>query len=196
MQEGYAIRLNATDGTWENAVRYGSTISDVRNIFMDGNKDIYLCCYRMNATEGITMARWNPTTNELEDKVNLVTGGNAPTCNDAVYSPAGNMIFTAGRGNGAFKFGDITSDAPAGFGAVVSAYSLGTASTVALMNTPSVSYIGETGKAVIKASDATNVRMVNAAGITVYDAEVPVGTTAIKAEPGVYSINGTKILVK
>ncbi len=189
MLEGFCVKFNS-DGTYSDSKIFGKSISAWLNAAKIGEK---VCLFGYVLTNGgASLTEWDSETPEY-----ICTSKGATTSYDMVSDPKSNRLYIAVRSNQSFKFGDDETVAPSGFGSVMAAYNIGTATGASdIKALKEVKVEGGEGKITINASSPTNLTISDAAGLVIYDGVVETGLTEIAAKCGVYVAGGNKILVK
>ena len=200
MLQGFALKCDASNGDLKSGHIYSEGISAYMGVFKyDGVT--YLYGYRMNATEGCVLESFsnddNWTYTETDGKISLMLGGGAPTAYGSAFEPTDKMLYVMARGNKAFTFynTEAASEAPQGFGGILTAYSLA-GTNVNVESTQDVAFMVSTELGGVKViGNSVRVVIVNAAGVTEAD-QVVDGEAFIALPAGVHMVNDRKVIVK
>lgn len=198
-EQGYALRLSATDGAVLNATCNKSNIGGYHGGFRYG-ESVYFFGYVLNANTGTFLEEY-PATGDFgtPTRHTLVTGGGAPTAAACAFNDKTTRIYTLARGNNAFKMGDVTSEKPTSWGSLLAGHYLITPQdgvTAAEVAQNGFKVVGGNGIVTVTTDADANVAVTNLAGQSVVNKLVKAGSADIALAPGVYLVNDVKVIVK
>ena len=200
MLQGFALKCDAANGELKSGHIYEEGISAYMGMFKNEGT-ICLYGYRMNATEGCVLESFSSDDNwtyaETDGKVSLMLGGGSPIAYGCAFEPTSKMLYVMARGNKAFTFfgTDEESEAPQGFGGILTAYALDS-NTVNVASTMEEAFTVAAEKGGVNVTgNSVRVVVVNAAGMTEAD-QVVDGTEFIALPAGIHMVNDRKVVVK
>lgn len=199
LEEGWVIRFNASDGSWDAAANNDINIGAYLGMF-EYNSRLYILGYRLNANDGVFLDEY-PLSGSLvrAGRYTLVKGGGAPTGYSVAFDPTSTRVFAAARGNNTFTLADgSTTDKPANWGGLLSCCHFDAEASIneVLNSKGALSIRGEQGAIVVEAQDPVRITVSDTKGLTVYDSEVTEGVTRVALPAGVYIANSAKVLVR
>lgn len=199
MLEGFIIKTDAADGSYQAAVANNISIGGYHNLFVHDGVT-YAQGYRLNATTGAFIDRLDPETLAIEETTTLAKGGGAPTLMAGAFDPATTRIFSAIRGNNTFTLTDeSSSEKPVSWGVLVSCHildkNLAGVSTAETDET-SLRIAGLEGCIEINTTEPADIRIADTKGSLIDSRRVAEGSTTISLPAGIYIVNSTKVAVR
>lgn len=197
LQEGFAYRTNAADGSFIDARIYGTGISQWDNVFAAEGK-VWLYGYRMNAAEGVTLRSWDGA-----ESFTLASGVATCTTTDCAFEPQSKTLYAVARGGKNLPFSfygtEEKSTAPAGgFAASLAAFKLDTR-TSAVEASAVVSRLKLTagkGIIIIESDMEREIEIFDISGIPAFTGTVKAGKTELPLASGLYVCGSAKLHVR
>lgn len=198
MEEGWIIKLNSTDGTWEGAANNETNIGAYLGAFGYSGK-VYVPGYRLNAATGVFLDEYPSGSMNRTARHTLITGGGAPTGYSMAFNPATTRMYAVVRGNSTFTLCDATTtDKPANWGGLLSSLYFDAAAGVndVIADESEFSVRGYDGYIIVDSTSDCHLRVVDTNGVTVVERDIVSGETRVELHAGVYIVNSSKVLVK
>lgn len=201
LEEGWFIELNASDGSWKNAVNNATNIGAYLGSFVY-NGNLYVYGYRLNAATGCFLDEYSLGSTERMARHNLVLAGGAPTGYGMAFDPKSTRVVFCARGNKAFKMGadEVETAAPTGWGGVVAAFvmdpTLAGIENVAVEAENGLKIAAVDGAIMVYATQSAPLTVTDMNGINVVNTQVQEGETRIALPAGIYIAAGHKLAVR
>lgn len=198
--EGFIVKAAASDGAYQASMANKISIGGYRNI-VSYNGSLYAQGYRLNSQTGSFIHELDPETLEIKATTTIAKGGNAPTLVACAYDAESTRIYSATRGSNTFTLTDETvTGKPSGFGICLTCHAfdkdLAGVESVTAENS-ALRVTGIKGAIEIKATETTDVKVVDMKGLIIDSRTVEAGMTATVSLPaGVYIVNDHKIAVR
>ena len=194
MLEGYILNIDTATGAAAKGYCNSLSIGGYTGLF--GYKDkLYAYGYVMK--EGLFLDEFDA---DFANPVHtgLATCAGVPTSYGAAFDSKNGRAVVLARANNVFKFGEFSSAKPTGWGGIAIAYKFEGSDAESVASDATTAFKAEGGKGIIRVSGAegTTVTVSALNGTVLNNATLTGAALNIPAEPGLYLVNDTKVLVK
>ncbi|MDE6322853.1 MAG: hypothetical protein K2L85_01895 [Paramuribaculum sp.] len=197
--EGFIIKTDASDGSYQAGLANKISIGGYRNLFSYDNA-IYAQGYRLNAATGAFIDRLDAETLEIQETTTVASGGGAPTLMAGAFNSAATRIYSAVRGNNTFTLTDqTTSEKPVSWGILLSCHVLDrNLAKVNDIKTESDILTVAAGEGYIElnATAPVDVTIADTKGAVIDSRKIAEGSTTVNLPAGIYIVDNNKVAVR
>lgn len=200
MEQGWIIRLDTADGSWQGAVNNATQVGAYLGSY-EYKGSLYFYGYALNAATGCFVDEY--TAGNISARAarhNVVLGGGAPTGRGMAFDVNSTRVYFCARGNNAFKVGadGVETDKPASWGGLLCGFVMDPSLVginAVTEDFGQLSVVGGNGTITVTTDTETPFVVTDLKGINIITTRVQEGTTEFQLPAGIYIAAGQKVAV-